>query len=279
MNRQNSWKTDPRLSPVDSKEGVNHTALMQRDFHGSFPENLAACACGEIGPVENSPPPSWEDFDGEDERRHYTQPQVNRCQYYEGPLSHLEEHEALNLMARLLDYFHVSGFGGISLPPTGLPGLNRRVQQFGPPYKLVTIGWEYFLASVRGQGRAMHNRWRDAEAMLRAAHDAGREEMWQEICERERAASADRGSSTKEQFVYFIASESGPIKIGIAANPVRRCKELQTSHHEKLDVLVTCAGGQRLEAEYHRRFAEHRLHGEWFERVPAILAEIERLSA
>lgn len=78
--------------------------------------------------------------------------------------------------------------------------------------------------------------------------------------------------------VYFIAGDSGPVKIGVAADPAVRLKTLQTANPVRLSILATAKGGSQKEAAYHRRFAAHRLHGEWFERVPEILDEIERLN-
>nr|WP_144036753.1 GIY-YIG nuclease family protein [Sphingopyxis witflariensis] len=46
----------------------------------------------------------------------------------------------------------------------------------------------------------------------------------------------------------------------------------------KLSVLASGWGTLKDERILHDRFAAHRLHGEWFERHPDILAEVERLS-
>lgn len=81
------------------------------------------------------------------------------------------------------------------------------------------------------------------------------------------------------QRVYFIEDEAGDcIKIGVARRPRSRLSELQTGHASKLRLIAHVPGGKDLEAELHRRFAAHRIRGEWFERAPAILDEIERLS-
>lgn len=81
-----------------------------------------------------------------------------------------------------------------------------------------------------------------------------------------------------KQMVYFIgAGKNGPVKIGIATDPVGRLYALQVSHYEKLTILATCVGGGEVERQYHRRFASARLHGEWFTRTPELEAEIARL--
>lgn len=78
--------------------------------------------------------------------------------------------------------------------------------------------------------------------------------------------------------LYFIGAAEGPIKIGVSINPVSRLRALQTGYPFKLDILALVAGGGRYEGDYHAMFAEHRLHGEWFARVPEIEAEIAKLN-
>jgi hypothetical protein len=79
--------------------------------------------------------------------------------------------------------------------------------------------------------------------------------------------------------VYFIGGDTGAIKIGWAKDSAVRLKEHQCGSPIKLAILATVTGTLKDERAYHRRFAAHRLHGEWFARAPDILAEIERLSA
>ena len=77
-------------------------------------------------------------------------------------------------------------------------------------------------------------------------------------------------------WVYFVAAACGSIKIGRTNNVVYRLMDLQCANPQKLELLAVAVDGSR-EAEYHRRFAAHRLHGEWFTPHPDILAEIARL--
>jgi Meiotically up-regulated gene 113 len=77
---------------------------------------------------------------------------------------------------------------------------------------------------------------------------------------------------------YFIGGETGPIKIGFTDDLPRRLREIQSHSPVKLTVLASVGGGIFAELEYHERFAAHRLHGEWFERHPDIVAEIERIT-
>ncbi len=78
------------------------------------------------------------------------------------------------------------------------------------------------------------------------------------------------------QKVYFIGTERGAVKIGIARDPTTRLRALQTGHHEPLKLLATCNGGRPLEREYHLRFAESHLHGEWFSFTSELGTEIRR---
>lgn len=78
--------------------------------------------------------------------------------------------------------------------------------------------------------------------------------------------------------VYFIGCETGPIKIGLSTDLGRRLASLQAGCPFPLMIMATLDGGRSDELAYHRQFAASRLHGEWFERTPAILAEIERLT-
>lgn len=78
--------------------------------------------------------------------------------------------------------------------------------------------------------------------------------------------------------IYFIGSECGPIKIGMAQNVNMRLRALQLAGPSKLTVLATVLAPPSEERDYHKQFAAHRLHGEWFSPHPDILAEITRLT-
>jgi hypothetical protein len=84
---------------------------------------------------------------------------------------------------------------------------------------------------------------------------------------------ASRGRSSA--LVYFIGVEpDGPIKIGIALDVQTRLGTLQVGIPMPLKVLATCEGGRAKEKEYHARFEHAHIRGEWFERVPDLLAEL-----
>jgi hypothetical protein len=68
-----------------------------------------------------------------------------------------------------------------------------------------------------------------------------------------------------EALVYFIQAEhGGPIKIGIAADPHERLRELQVGSPYRLVIRMTRRGGVAAERRYQRQFKAHRLSGEWF---------------
>lgn len=79
--------------------------------------------------------------------------------------------------------------------------------------------------------------------------------------------------------VYFVGGDVGAIKIGMTIAPLERLAAFQFNSPIDLRILAMTAGGTKEEKAYHRQFAAHRLHGEWFSPAPDILAEIERLSA
>lgn len=68
-------------------------------------------------------------------------------------------------------------------------------------------------------------------------------------------------------WVYFIAcSETGRCKIGFTKGDVeKRMKGLQTGAAGELRLIAMQPGTQETERRLHERFAEQRLHGEWFE--------------
>jgi len=72
-------------------------------------------------------------------------------------------------------------------------------------------------------------------------------------------------------FVYFIQSgEGGPVKIGRAGNIRSRMTKMQTDSAASL--LLLGSSSDLDEKELHGRFADHRVHGEWFVPAPEILA-------
>jgi hypothetical protein len=74
-----------------------------------------------------------------------------------------------------------------------------------------------------------------------------------------------------DPWVYFIADGHGHIKIGYATNVRTRFDDLQVANASALTIMLTIPGGNKLESELHKRFADHRVRGEWFRLVPEII--------
>lgn len=67
-------------------------------------------------------------------------------------------------------------------------------------------------------------------------------------------------------YVYFIrpVGMAGPIKIGFAYDPDRRCRQLQFSSPVELEVIGSVNGAMRDEYAVQAYLADHQSHGEWF---------------
>lgn len=234
-------------------------------------------AQGVAQSVPDIPPPGRDD----DGRLMYYEHQLQRSAYYRGCLDDMSIEEVRALAEDLFSYAGFDDVMGFPLPPAGLPGhVARKYDYAEPAAELLSIGVAYLCAVVNNERRSMHNRWQEARTFIDKIEKRTREECWEEeVAERTRKAEAEiAAAAATKQYVYFIGAASGPIKIGIAIRPPARLSGLQTSHHEKLELLATCEGDLELEKAYHRRFAANRLSGEWFERTPEIEAEIERLN-
>jgi hypothetical protein len=84
--------------------------------------------------------------------------------------------------------------------------------------------------------------------------------------------------TTGTRWVYFVQGEGGgPIKIGSATNIQQRLRDLQIGSPVLLTLLHGVQGDYDLEYALHERFANDRLHGEWFTPSPELLAYIEGL--
>lgn len=76
--------------------------------------------------------------------------------------------------------------------------------------------------------------------------------------------------------IYFIKNiATSNIKIGFSDNPRKRLKELQTGSAEKLVLIKTIEGDQKLEGQLHELFSHCRLDGEWFSPADEILEFIK----
>ncbi|MFM9829712.1 MAG: GIY-YIG nuclease family protein [Sphingomonas sp.] len=78
--------------------------------------------------------------------------------------------------------------------------------------------------------------------------------------------------------VYFFGAPIGPIKIGFTEALARREQMLRARFGTEGCFLAVANGGAKRERAYHLKYEHLRLDGEWFERHPDILAEIDRLN-
>jgi len=76
--------------------------------------------------------------------------------------------------------------------------------------------------------------------------------------------------------IYFIeAVGMDLIKIGYTIDPAKRFLAMLTSSPAPLSLLGSISGGPQKELEIHTALDEHRLHGEWFKKVPPVMALVE----
>lgn len=70
--------------------------------------------------------------------------------------------------------------------------------------------------------------------------------------------------------VYF-AVRGERLKIGFSVRPHKRIHDLEFAAGAPFDEVILVKGTRALEGKLHRRFAEYRLMGEWFEAAPEIM--------
>jgi hypothetical protein len=63
--------------------------------------------------------------------------------------------------------------------------------------------------------------------------------------------------------IYFIRSGQF-VKVGVSEQPWKRLSNLQTAHHDHLEMLAIMPGDRAFEQRLHKRFAEYRHNREWF---------------
>jgi hypothetical protein len=77
-------------------------------------------------------------------------------------------------------------------------------------------------------------------------------------------------------FVYYARRSDGAIKIGMSMNINARMASLRTV--APVELLASHDGGREAERKMHKRFAAHRLDGEWFSPAPELLDHIAGLT-
>jgi hypothetical protein len=89
---------------------------------------------------------------------------------------------------------------------------------------------------------------------------------------------AEYKSKTREEcgLVYFLrGARTGMVKIGYSRAPFERMRMHQESSPDILSMDGVMIGPYALEGELHRRFKQHRSHGEWFHGADELLQFIE----
>lgn len=85
-----------------------------------------------------------------------------------------------------------------------------------------------------------------------------------------------RAPSVDTRKVYFIVAETSRlVKIGVAADPVARLRQIAAMSPESLRLAKVIDGGRGKEKDLHDEFSAYRMHGEWFRMEGAILAVLE----
>jgi DNA-binding transcriptional regulator YiaG len=78
--------------------------------------------------------------------------------------------------------------------------------------------------------------------------------------------------------VYFVQSGSdGPIKIGFTVNIANRLYKMKTDCPD-LRLIAMAHGTMKTEKALHKKFAAHRISGEWFSPDNILITEIAELS-
>lgn len=76
--------------------------------------------------------------------------------------------------------------------------------------------------------------------------------------------------------LYMVQSvDGGPVKIGVSSDPIGRLKVMQTGCPLVLQFIALRSESMAYtrERELHNKYAEYRLHGEWFTVSDDLLAE------
>ncbi len=79
--------------------------------------------------------------------------------------------------------------------------------------------------------------------------------------------------------IYFVrCAARNAIKIGMAEDPSKRLRALQTACPDPLEMLGTVPGERKQEKEFHRKFTHLRILGEWFRADQDLIETIELLT-
>lgn len=84
-----------------------------------------------------------------------------------------------------------------------------------------------------------------------------------------------------DKTVYFLRpiGKNGPIKIGCSMHPIKRLRTVEIWSPQKLEIAASAPGSHFHENALHHRFANQRLHGEWFKASAELTALIDSVIA
>jgi excisionase family DNA binding protein len=78
-------------------------------------------------------------------------------------------------------------------------------------------------------------------------------------------------------FIYVLrAAGTSAHKIGVATDPAKRVRDMQTGCPTLLEIVLVFRGNRTTESAIHQHFAAEWLRGEWFTGSPRLLDWIER---
>lgn len=104
------------------------------------------------------------------------------------------------------------------------------------------------------------------DAQIARPEDDEEERLAIEQWEAERLALKQRQQASTVYFVEAVGLDL--IKIGYASNVPLRIRSIETSCPVPVRLLGTFPGGPEMERHFHKEFATHRSHREWFRRSP-----------
>jgi hypothetical protein len=99
---------------------------------------------------------------------------------------------------------------------------------------------------------------------------------------RDRQPKATRGARSQPDqagriSAVYVIKIGDRHKIGLSVNPEQRVAGMQLPERPQFVLIFRCKGAADLEQALHRKYAEFRLHGEWFKLERPQLIEIARV--
>lgn len=86
---------------------------------------------------------------------------------------------------------------------------------------------------------------------------------------------APRHERLRGGYIYFLRL-GDTVKIGYSTDPFARATTLSVGIPGKIDAFVVVPGTRAIERECHRKFATHRISGEWFRMAEGVRVAMER---